>query len=121
MRRRPPRPTLFPYTTLFRSRAGAGVRRTERHLVRGHGGPAARAAPRESFIAAALVRNAARPGALLAAGGLQSRFDCVKQGPHAERDVLDPAVDEERRGAAHATVDAALQVLAHALQVHVIV
>src|SRR5438309_4975720 len=72
MRRRPPRPTLFPYTTLFRSRAGAGVRRTERHLVRGHGGPAARAAPRESFIAAALVRNAARPGALLAAGGLRS-------------------------------------------------
>src|SRR6266566_1379494 len=70
-----------------------------------------------------LARDAARPDAalLLAVGGVQSRFDCAKQGPQAERDVLDPAVDEERRGAANATVDAALQVLAHALQVDVIV
>src|SRR5690348_18174077 len=27
MRRRPPRPTLFPYTTLFRSQAGGGPQR----------------------------------------------------------------------------------------------
>src|SRR3712207_8959740 len=29
MRRRPPRSTLFPYTTLFRSAAGAGLRDVE--------------------------------------------------------------------------------------------
>src|SRR5882762_9799592 len=52
---------------------------------------------------------------------MQSRFDCVKQSPQAERDVLDPVVDEERRGAANATVCTALQVFADALQVDVIV
>src|SRR3712207_8000883 len=31
MIRRPPRSTLFPYTTLFRSRAAEGARRTARH------------------------------------------------------------------------------------------
>src|SRR2546430_7586218 len=37
MIRRPPRSTLFPYTTLFRSRAGAGTQtrdRLERDLLR---------------------------------------------------------------------------------------
>src|SRR5690349_22431266 len=50
MRRRPPRPTLFPYTTLFRPRAGqlgataARVQPPERHRpddLRGGAGPGA--------------------------------------------------------------------------------
>src|SRR3712207_8192412 len=36
MIRRPPRSTLFPYTTLFRSSVGAGARTTELVLLR-HG------------------------------------------------------------------------------------
>src|SRR2546426_12708388 len=42
MIRRPPRSTLFPYTTLFRSRAvsqAACALRVPRHGVRGGGGP----------------------------------------------------------------------------------
>src|SRR3712207_7751862 len=40
MIRRPPRSTLFPYTTLFRSRRPAGYRELERRVrqVRGRGG-----------------------------------------------------------------------------------
>src|SRR2546430_10597912 len=34
MIRRPPRSTLFPYTTLFRSTAAAGIRPLQRHLAR---------------------------------------------------------------------------------------
>src|SRR5437016_5817167 len=52
---------------------------------------------------------------------MQARLDRNKQRPQAERDVLDPAVDEEGRRATHAALDAALEVLAHALQVDVIV
>src|SRR5260370_7443419 len=43
MIRRPPRSTLFPYTTLFRSAGGPGGRRREAHLeaqrFAGRGGP----------------------------------------------------------------------------------
>src|SRR3712207_7012623 len=46
MIRRPPRSTLFPYTTLFRSRGGADPRR-EPPPRRGQGGPAGRD-PREA-------------------------------------------------------------------------
>src|SRR3712207_7896045 len=35
MIRRPPRSTLFPYTTLFRSRTGAGATSTTRRAERG--------------------------------------------------------------------------------------
>src|SRR2546427_9084375 len=47
MIRRPPRSTLFPYTTLFRSRFGAGG--DDAHPVGGHGGarPRLRAPGRE--------------------------------------------------------------------------
>src|SRR3712207_8152320 len=38
MIRRPPRSTLFPYTTLFRSRAGAGGERGDGGHGRGRGG-----------------------------------------------------------------------------------
>src|SRR3712207_7507804 len=34
MIRRPPRSTLFPYTTLFRSKAGPAARRADRALLR---------------------------------------------------------------------------------------
>src|SRR3712207_8562923 len=37
MIRRPPRSTLFPYTTLFRSRHEAAVREDDRHLLRADG------------------------------------------------------------------------------------
>src|SRR5437764_10715415 len=52
MMRRPPRSTLFPYTTLFRSPAGrgdsAGVRPPGRGGVQRRGEPGVRAAPRRS-------------------------------------------------------------------------
>src|SRR5256885_7156109 len=38
MIRRPPRSTLFPYTTLFRSHRGAGAERNSRHPPRPVGG-----------------------------------------------------------------------------------
>src|SRR3989449_4716234 len=56
MIRRPPRSTLFPYTTLFRSSAPPGFR-----LRRGHG-------MRMTFI------NVLLPGALLLTGGLVGWF-----------------------------------------------
>src|SRR5690349_23669003 len=44
MRRRPPRLTLFPYTTLFRSEAVVAV--AQRHVVAGRGGLPERARDR---------------------------------------------------------------------------
>src|SRR2546429_9328729 len=38
MIRRPPRSTLFPYTTLFRSRYGVSENRPGFHILRGRGG-----------------------------------------------------------------------------------
>src|SRR2546429_6881594 len=43
MIRRPPRSTLFPYTTLFRSRGGAVVRRAARRVRHCRGGDGDRA------------------------------------------------------------------------------
>src|SRR2546427_3613817 len=54
MIRRPPRSTLFPYTTLFRSRRGARRRRPQRS--RDHASIARRTARRTS-----LARGRARP------------------------------------------------------------
>src|SRR2546427_4430766 len=49
MIRRPPRSTLFPYTTLFRSRQPAGGRRARRRQREARrGGPAGRPAVRRS-------------------------------------------------------------------------
>src|SRR3712207_8322778 len=45
MIRRPPRSTLFPYTTLFRSMCGNGVRVLGRYLVDRHGADDARPLP----------------------------------------------------------------------------
>src|SRR3712207_7473446 len=55
MIRRPPRSTLFPYTTLFRSRAARSGGRGRRHR-----GPSARGKAREDC---ARGRQHARPGA----------------------------------------------------------
>src|SRR2546430_9084187 len=44
MIRRPPRSTLFPYTTLFRSRRAADGKARSGRLPRGHGDSAGRAA-----------------------------------------------------------------------------
>src|SRR5438876_1949368 len=41
MIRRPPRSTLFPYTTLFRSQRGIAVERTPGHHHERHGAPVA--------------------------------------------------------------------------------
>src|SRR2546425_1736562 len=46
MIRRPPRSTLFPYTTLFRSRGGGAARRHVRRGARGHGRGARPGLPR---------------------------------------------------------------------------
>src|SRR3712207_8139804 len=65
MIRRPPRSTLFPYTTLFRSRRGAARRRGGGAAChRSHGNPAGppprdriRAPPRGQKTRAALIRS----------------------------------------------------------------
>src|SRR5688572_32180576 len=49
MIRRPPRSTLFPYTTLFRSRAVLDVRETE------DGGPVCRGTPLDALLAHVVV------------------------------------------------------------------
>src|SRR2546425_12111140 len=72
MIRRPPRSTLFPYTTLFRSAHGAG-RRYGDHGVREHaagggftraGGGGGEAPASARHAAAARVRERAREGAV---------------------------------------------------------
>src|SRR3974390_919172 len=45
----------------------------------------------------------------------------LQECPQAERDVLDAPVDEEGRRGAHTAVQSALQLLAHALQVNLVV
>src|SRR3712207_8878366 len=54
MIRRPPRSTLFPYTTLFRSREGA--------LRRAHGAAAARGGRLHAGARGGLLRRRAPPG-----------------------------------------------------------
>src|SRR5699024_12295359 len=75
-RRRPPAPTLFPYTTLFRSLVGGDMSR----------GPLSVAIQATGCVApgAALRRNGARPGQQIAltrseehTSELQSRFELV--------------------------------------------
>src|SRR3712207_7038845 len=48
MIRRPPRSTLFPYTTLFRSHLIAATRRADQPVVHGGGAPRAQARHDES-------------------------------------------------------------------------
>src|SRR2546430_6315359 len=61
MIRRPPRSTLFPYTTLFRSRrAGAGVLHDRSPLAREGEGPA-RVAPLDGPLLRAAARHLRRP------------------------------------------------------------
>src|SRR5258708_19069937 len=61
MIRRPPRSTLFPYTTLFRSRVGDGARAARRSAVRG-AQPAPRTIGRRDAGLAGPARRAARHG-----------------------------------------------------------
>src|SRR2546430_16270683 len=61
MIRRPPRSTLFPYTTLFRSRrAGAGVLHDRSPLAREGEGPA-RVAPLDGPLLRTAARHLRRP------------------------------------------------------------
>src|SRR3712207_8129044 len=90
MIRRPPRSTLFPYTTLFRSRALAG-----RLLPAGRGGAAARRA----LPAVLPVRGACHAGA---------GSPC---GPNRrERGLLHPAQDRKstRLNSSHANISYAV-------------
>src|SRR2546430_10257765 len=64
MIRRPPRSTLFPYTTLFRSRAGRDEPLTvhrERHAIGGEPDAEARGEPRDELTRAARHRCEDRP------------------------------------------------------------
>src|SRR5687768_17658910 len=70
MLRRPPRSTLFPYTTLFRSRLGAGLRIAPRRLRVG-ARRLRRLHPRRD------VRPAARPRSEEHTSELQSRLHLV--------------------------------------------
>src|SRR3712207_7447259 len=60
MIRRPPRSTLFPYTTLFRSRSGRGGRRGERDEVPVRAGAAV--VPRDAVAAGGLGEAEGRAG-----------------------------------------------------------
>src|SRR5260370_593644 len=60
MIRRPPRSTLFPYTTLFRSGAGAAAHARERRLLRGHSAADLRGAGRARAVPEASARPAHR-------------------------------------------------------------
>src|SRR3712207_8630854 len=60
MIRRPPRSTLFPYTTLFRSRA---LRLPRRATTRARGGRAAPSAPRRTAAPRGPLRGRGRPRA----------------------------------------------------------
>src|SRR5437899_4486667 len=51
----------------------------------------------------------------------ERRLHCIEQRAHAEGDVLDPSVDEKRRRGADAAFPAALDVLADALQIDLVV
>src|SRR5256885_5391868 len=59
MIRRPPRSTLFPYTTLFRSRSGRAGRRDEHHVFSGSGASGRKATPRQCEIGWRFSRAAA--------------------------------------------------------------
>src|SRR3712207_8348257 len=90
MIRRPPRSTLFPYTTLFRSRAGP-------HPPRGRGGRAQRLRPRRPD----------RPGAR---AGARARPDDPGGGrrPHAPRAPLAPDRKSTRLNSSHANISYAV-------------
>src|SRR3712207_8963018 len=73
MIRRPPRSTLFPYTTLFRSRAGR----------RGRGGAHDRGAPARGAPGVARGRRERRRGDRPADGGGQDRKSTRLNSSHA--------------------------------------
>src|SRR3712207_7013071 len=83
MIRRPPRSTLFPYTTLFRSRYGRPALR-----VRGHGNEPRRAAHNGGNGAAVLPRG------LIVLLGLAGAVVAVA-GLHAFAHILAPVRSEE--------------------------
>src|SRR2546430_16364934 len=82
MIRRPPRSTLFPYTTLFRSRAGAGTRdadiRARLEIMRGEDRAAAFDRPtlqRARRVARDLERQADESGGAAGAGRADTGAD----------------------------------------------
>src|SRR3989449_9530407 len=108
MIRRPPRSTLFPYTTLFRSRRLPGALRPQRQRPEG----AARSAPRDGEHPR-LLRRAGQPAARtgLAAALLRGHGDrlparsaaCLARSAlpcHETRALAGPVSARPRRGAA---------------------
>src|SRR3712207_7872615 len=86
MIRRPPRSTLFPYTTLFRSGGGRARRAGGRHAARGRGQVGARRpAPAAGGAGqpAGLAGGAARPAVLRARGGAGDRKSTRLNSSHA--------------------------------------
>src|SRR6266581_7158790 len=91
MIRRPPRSTLFPYTTLFRSRRSAGARAQDRAPL---GAPQRLAA--RAWAQRDRRRRRARAARERRAAGLAlRRFGVVAARPEAPRGQADPV----RRGA----------------------
>src|SRR2546429_2939542 len=90
MIRRPPRSTLFPYTTLFRSRLGLCLRASQ-WPSRGHGG----ARPEDREPGTRRTRGLARGRSEEHTSELQSRLHLVcrlllekkKTAPHVQRHV----------------------------------
>src|SRR3989454_8320341 len=97
MIRRPPRSTLFPYTTLFRSRAG---RRRARGLARG----ARRADPRRARSAPGACRDEREAPAAHLRTRPRARLSRLRGGPvgrgHAPRPRGSPDRARERRALA---------------------
>src|SRR3712207_6928921 len=61
MIRRPPRSTLFPYTTLFRSRTGADAAHAPRRRARSAGDARSRGRPRRAVLEEAAVARRTLP------------------------------------------------------------
>src|SRR2546430_11824218 len=100
MIRRPPRSTLFPYTTLFRSQPcrGAGVQ-----LLEGGGEPVARGGLRRAQAECLqVVDREARGGARQDAGQLGSEGDCAERRVLVLAVVLAVAVEPAVRRRLHA-------------------
>src|SRR5256885_2968233 len=104
MIRRPPRSTLFPYTTLFRS-SGGGGRRDERGAAVRHRHTASGPTP-DAELLEGHDRSAARSGDFLPGRGTRSRSGGAIGGSTADRQRVSslPGTGHSRRDASDRTV-----------------
>src|SRR2546422_4187847 len=103
MIRRPPRSTLFPYTTLFRSRAGGHDAPAERNGAgRGGGRVTAYRAPRSAGAVGTLQQGQGAGGAQSGGGGAEMTTRTAKTGDAVVSQTL--AREGAKRGGAQEPV-----------------